>query len=208
MIRLKICGMGEPRNIVRVAALNPNYLGFIFYEKSLRFANNLSVEVLNNLPPNIEKVAVFVNETVEKIITIAEKYHIHTLQLHGNESPDFCLQLRQKGYTIIKAFNVATQEDIAKIELYLAVIDFALLDAKGKEAGGNGITFDWQLLDFYTFDKPFFLSGGIGLSNIAQVKTLTHPQLYAIDVNSKFEISAGLKDVDLLQQIDKSWHSY
>jgi phosphoribosylanthranilate isomerase len=204
MLQLKICGMREPKNIDLVSHLLPNYLGFIFYEKSKRFVADISPKILQEIPNNIEKVAVFVNETEDVIENIAHKYHFKTLQLHGNESPDFCKSLQQKGYTILKAFNVAEVEDIAQIAAYQKSIDFALLDAKGKEAGGNGVTFDWKLLENYAYEIPFFLSGGISLDNMAELKTLQHPKLYAIDVNSKFEISAGLKDVELLKKLKQA----
>lgn len=201
MLKLKICGMREPENIHLVANLFPDYLGFIFYEKSKRFVADILPKTLQEIPKNIEKVAVFVNEKAEVIEAIAHKYHFKILQLHGNESPSFCKTLQEKGYTIIKAFNIADVEDIAQIATYHNSIDFALLDAKGKEAGGNGVTFDWQLLEKYDYEIPFFLSGGISLENITAIKALNHSKLYAIDVNSKFEISAGLKNVELLQEL-------
>lgn len=201
MLKLKICGMREPENIHLVSHLFPEYLGFIFYKNSKRFVDNISTIILQQIPKKIEKVAVFVNEEMEVVEAIAQKYHFKTLQLHGNESPTFCKALQQKGYTIIKAFNIADLQDITQIAAYNTSIDFALLDAKGKEAGGNGVTFDWKLLDNYHYEMPFFLSGGISLDNIAAIKALNHPKLHTIDVNSKFEISAGLKNVELLQQL-------
>jgi phosphoribosylanthranilate isomerase len=200
-MKLKICGMCEPQNIKDIANLCPNYLGLIFYEKSPRFVDNLPAEILQELPINIEKVGVFVNETEEKILQITNQYAIETLQLHGTESPEFCKQLRQQGFTIFKAFNIGKQEDIEAIDLYKNCIDLAVLDAKGKQLGGNGTSFDWALLDNYIYDIPFLLSGGISLDNISAVLALKHPKLYPIDINSKFEISAGFKDVAMVEKL-------
>ncbi len=193
--------MREPQNCIEVAALSPNYMGFIFYEKSPRFVADLSPDIIHKLAKSIEKVAVFVNETENKILEIAKKYNITTLQLHGNESPEFCQLLRKQGFTIFKAFNISNVEDINKISLYENYIDFALLDAKGQQLGGNGTTFDWNLLDNYNFSIPFFLSGGISAENIAMVLAIKHPKLYGIDVNSKFELTPALKNIEQLKTL-------
>lgn len=197
-MKLKVCGLKYPPNIAAVAALAPDYLGFIFYQKSVRFAGDLLPTTLEKLPKNIEKVGVFVNETEANLLQLAQQFGFKTLQLHGTESPAFCAALKEKGYTIFKAFHIENQADIQKIASYQTCIDFALLDTKGKQLGGNGISFDWNLLQFYDFETPFLLSGGIGLENIEEVLQIKHPKLYGIDVNSKFEIEAGLKNIEKL----------
>jgi phosphoribosylanthranilate isomerase len=197
-MKLKICGMKYPPNIAAVAALAPDYLGFIFYPKSLRFAGDLQPITLEKLPKNIEKVGVFVNETADNLLQLANQFGFKNLQLHGTESPAFCAKLKEKGYTIFKAFHIENQADIEKIATYQTSIDFALLDTKGKQLGGNGTSFDWNLLQFYDFETPFLLSGGISLENIEAVLQIKHPKLYGIDVNSKFEIEAGLKNIEKL----------
>lgn len=191
--------MREPQNIEEIAKLQPDYLGLIFYEKSPRFVRDLAIEVLQKLPKSIEKVGVFVNETIENILQIAKHYEIKTLQLHGAESPEFCSHLQKQGFTIFKAFNIGTKNDILAINDYQYAINLAILDAKGTHLGGNGTSFDWTLLDNYSFEIPFLLSGGISLDNIAEVLALKHPKLYGIDVNSKFEIVAGIKNVEMLR---------
>ncbi len=191
--------MREPQNIEKIAKLQPDYLGLIFYEKSPRFVCDLPVEVLQKLPKNIEKVGVFVNETTEKILQIAKHYELKTLQLHGAESSEFCRHLQKQGFTIFKAFNIGTRNDILAIHAYQNSINLAVLDAKGTHLGGNGTSFDWALLDDYSFEIPFLLSGGISLDNIAEVLALKHPKLCGIDVNSKFEIAAGIKNVEMLR---------
>jgi phosphoribosylanthranilate isomerase len=197
-MKLKICGLKYPPNIAAVAALVPDYLGFIFYPKSLRFVDNLQPITLEKLPQNIEKVGVFVDETADNILQIANQFGFRNLQLHGTESPAFCAKLKEKGYNIFKAFHIENQADIQKLASYQTSIDFALLDTKGKQLGGNGISFDWNLLQFYDFETPFLLSGGISLENIAEVLQIKHPKLYGIDVNSKFELEAGLKNIEKL----------
>lgn len=196
--------MKQIPNIRAVAELLPDYLGFIFYPSSPRFVGELPPTALAALPATIEKVGVFVNETIAQMQQIVMNYQFRTLQLHGDESPATCQYLRQQGYQVIKAFHIDSAESIQQIANYQNAIDFALLDTKGKNLGGNGIAFDWKLLEIYTFDLPFFLSGGIGLAHIKQIKELNHPKLVAIDINSQFELSAGLKDVEKLSMLLKS----
>jgi phosphoribosylanthranilate isomerase len=200
-MKIKICGMQVIPNLSEVSLLQPDYLGFIFYPLSPRYAGNLPPTVLQNLPQDIEKVGVFVNESIATMQQTATHYHIRTLQLHGHESPATCQALQAQNYQVIKAFHIENQEDISKIAAYVPFINYALLDTKGKHLGGNGITFDWGLLQNYTFDLPFFLSGGISLANITQIYALKHPQLIGIDVNSQFELTAGLKDIEQLKKL-------
>jgi phosphoribosylanthranilate isomerase len=200
-MQIKVCGMKNPQNIEAVLQLKPNYLGFIFYDQSPRFVANLPETLLQNIPNTVEKVAVFVNETLANIFPITQKYRLKTIQLHGQESPLFCKNLQAEGFKVWKAFNIAEIKDIEHIANYAEVIDLAVLDAKGKSLGGNGTVFDWNLLENYTYKVPFLLSGGISMDNIAKVLQLKHEQLVGIDVNSKFELEAGIKDVFALQSL-------
>ena len=193
--------MREPHNITLVAELQPDYMGFIFYAPSPRFVHTLAIESVQHLPETVEKVGVFVNETLEKVVRIAAMYTLRTIQLHGNETPTYCATLQDHGFTVLKAFAIATEEDIHSISLYKNFIDMAVLDTKGKNLGGNGIVFDWNLLESYTVELPFLLSGGISLANIATLLAIKHPNLCGIDVNSKFEIEAGMKDIPALKEL-------
>ncbi|MFH7017653.1 phosphoribosylanthranilate isomerase [Flavobacterium sp. FlaQc-47] len=195
-MKLKICGMKYPENIIEVGALLPDYMGFIFYEKSARYFNGTIPELIKT----IKKVGVFVNESVENIIGKINKHNLQAVQLHGEESVVFCEELKNKidnKIEIIKVFSVGDDFNFDLLKPFEDVCDYFLFDTKGKLPGGNGTTFDWKILKNYTSDKPFFLSGGIGLEEIAAIKNLKLP-VYAIDVNSRFEIEPGLKNKNLL----------
>jgi phosphoribosylanthranilate isomerase len=200
-MKLKICGMKYPDNIIEVGSLLPDYMGFIFWEKSARYFDG----TLPTLPQSIKKTGVFVNANVEEIIEKVTKYDLQAVQLHGHESIAFCQELKNtlaKSIEIIKVFSVDSEFDFNQLEPYETVCDYFLFDTKGKLPGGNGTTFDWKVLEQYPSQKPFFLSGGIGLDEINLVKQIlkTDLPIYAIDVNSKFEIEAGLKDKEKLDR--------
>ena len=200
-MRIKVCGMTNPENIREVAALKPNYLGFIFYPKSPRYVvGKLSPESMNEIPPNIWRTGVFVNETEEKILEISGQYGLKAIQLHGDESPELCTALCFAGKSIIKAFSVDNDFDFAPLEAYLDVVDFFLFDTKTEAYGGSGKKFDWSVLERYPFKKPFFLSGGIGPDDAKEILELQHPKFYGIDLNSKFETAPGMKDAQALKR--------
>ncbi|SRX54384.1 N-(5'-phosphoribosyl)anthranilate isomerase [Aequorivita sp. CIP111184] len=195
-------------NVAEVAALQPDYLGFIFYEKSPRFFNG---EVISELPAGIKKVGVFVDASLEEILDKVEKYKLDVIQLHGNESVDFCEQLKAKCQAelveaskieIWKVFSIKNEFDFEVLQSYENVVDKFLFDTKGKEKGGNGFSFNWEILKNYPSKKSFILSGGIGLEEIESLKNLlkTDLPIHAIDVNSKFENEPGMKDVSALKK--------
>ncbi|MDU8885344.1 phosphoribosylanthranilate isomerase [Yeosuana sp. MJ-SS3] len=199
-MKLKVCGMKYYDNITEVANLQPDYFGFIFYEKSARYFNGTIPEI----PETIKKVGVFVNATVEEIIEKVNKYNLQAVQLHGNESPEFCEMLRPLNIKIIKVFSIKDTFDFSILKSYELVCDYYLFDTKGKLPGGNGYTFNWNVLKDYPSAKPFFLSGGIGLEeneNLQKfLKTKASKKCHAIDVNSKFETEPGLKIIELLKK--------
>ena len=200
-LKVKVCGMREAQNISEIAALQPDYLGFIFYEKSPRFAlGNPDFSLSTCQIPTVQKVAVFVNESVEKMRETADRYGIAALQLHGSETPEQCRQLREN-FTVIKAFSVAEPKDFEAVQAFSDCCDFFLFDTKTQQYGGSGKKFDWRLLEKYQGATPFFLSGGIDLSDVAAIAQLAHPQLWAVDVNSRFELRAGVKDVEKVKQL-------
>ena len=201
--KLKVCGMKYPDNLVQVAALNPDYLGFIFYEPSPRFmANTLSPTDLSAIPENIQKVGVFVNASTDYMLEMSEQYGLDLLQLHGQESLAQCQTLHQQGQRLIKVFSLGSADfDFTTLETYQPYVDFFLFDTQGKQPGGNGVAFDWQQLAQYRLKTPFFLSGGIGLDNLTDIATIASSQPYALDVNSRFETEPGRKRIDLLKQL-------
>ena len=194
-LKIKICGMREQGNIREISGLHPEYMGFIFYPGSKRYAGRLSPLAVKGLPARITRVAVFVNASSEEIKTTCRAYSIRTLQLHGDETPDFCQDLRETGFKVIKAFPVGKSLDVAKMETYKNSADFLLLDTSADGFGGTGKKFDWRQLKKYDSELPFFLSGGIGPDDAEQIRKINVPQLYAVDLNSRFEIRPGLKNV-------------
>lgn len=193
-MKLKVCGMKYRDNILKVAALKPDYMGFIFYEKSLRFM----CEDIPVLPNDIKKVGVFVDASIEKIKEMREKFNLNAVQLHGHESPEFCQKLRNEHIEIIKVFSVENEFDFSKLKVYEPHVSYFLFDTKGPNPGGNGYSFDWTILQNYNSNTPYFLSGGIGLEDIEALnhfqKSAAAQQCYAIDVNSKFETKPACKD--------------
>ncbi len=202
-MKLKICGMKYPENIQDVAELRPDFMGFIFYDKSPRnVTDNLDKGVLKALPKSIKKIGVFVNASFEEIIKQVTDYQLDGVQLHGNESPVLCLQLKMQNLLVIKAFSVDKNFNFAVTEPYKKAVDYFLFDTKATGGhGGHGVAFDWKMLDNYDNEVPFLLAGGVSLENIEEVKKLTHLNIYGIDVNSKFEIEPGLKDVEKLKAL-------
>ncbi len=196
-LKIKVCGMRDPENILGVIAALPDYMGFIFYPKSKRFVGvEPSVKVLDMIPDSVRKVGVFVDETLDKVFEIIRSWQLNVVQLHGNESPQCCQQFKNSGIAVFKAFSVDESFDFAALKAYSAVCDYFLFDTKGQLRGGTGQKFNWQLLENYKGDVPFFLSGGIGPEDIDAIRQFRHQQLYGIDINSGFEISAAMKDVE------------
>ena len=225
-VRIKICGMKYKDNITDIATLDPDYLGFIFYDKSSRFFDGN----IPKLPQSIKKVGVFVNATIEEIIQKTEKHDLNLVQLHGDESPEFCSKLREylierrrnldpnyvssciesKSYEIpayagiVKVFSIKDHFNFDQLKPYESVCDYFLFDTKGQLPGGNGYTFNWEVLKNYPSTKPYFLSGGIGLEEVDNITKFLQRQesqyCHAIDVNSRFEIEAGLKNITLLKE--------
>ena len=202
MLKIKVCGMRDETNLSKLVEMKPDFVGFIFYDKSPRFmGDTLSETLLKSFPKSIKKVGVFVNANPEFILRTVKKYDLQLVQLHGNEMPDVCRNLKIRGINIIKAFAIDENFNFTSLNNYKPHCDYFLFDTKGANPGGNGTTFDWSLLNRYDNDKPFFLSGGISLENIEQVVELSGLKLYGVDVNSQFEIEPGLKDLSKLQQL-------
>jgi len=201
--------MKHPHNIQELIEHNPDFVGFIFYAKSLRF---VETQCIASLPETTKKIGVFVNETVEKILEIAKKYNLDGIQLHGKETPEDCKQIQEKGFLTIKAFNVENEQDFEQTKVYEGVVDFFLFDTKTSplnppqgdlKHGGTGVKFDWHILKHYNGNTPFFLSGGICEDDAKEIKNLNLPKLYAVDINSRFEIESGLKDIEKIKRFIK-----
>ncbi len=200
MIKIKVCGMTDPVNVSGISELNPDYIGFIFFKGSPRFAGaEPDLKLFRSVPPEIKKVGVFVNESSQKILDISMKTGIDVIQLHGNELPDYCDRVRSCGLTVIKVFNISDDFSFESLIPYLPKCDYFLFDTKSRKRGGSGKKFNWKKLDEYYFDKPFFLSGGIGPEDCDSVKSLENKGFFAVDINSRFEKSNGIKDIGLVE---------
>lgn len=191
--------MTDGENIKAVDALGADYIGFIFYPKSPRYCSTLpDINIASE-----KRVGVFVNAPLNNILDKAKQYQLGNIQLHGSESPERCKQLRDKGYKVIKAFSIAQPEDLEKVEGYQGMCDYFLFDTKSQSYGGTGTTFDWNILSSYTGSTPFLLSGGIGIHTLPQLQHFCHPFWAGIDINSKFEIRPGIKDINMIKEFIK-----
>jgi phosphoribosylanthranilate isomerase len=201
-VKVKICGMRNVVNIAEIALLNPDYMGFIFYERSPRYAIELNHAVLESLFPNTSAVGVFVNASIDRVVELAEYYKFDALQLHGDETPEYCAELKTKyNCEIIKAFGIKSEKDFLHMHDYEQVCDCFLFDAKTELYGGSGKKFDHNLLANYKEQKPFFLSGGITLEDATNIKDNRHELCIGVDVNSAFEISPGVKNVEQVKKL-------
>lgn len=194
--------MREAANIAAISALNIDYMGFIFYEKSLRYVEDAS-PILENCPSHIQKVGVFVNSSIEYIIEKINDFQLQVVQLHGNESVALITSLKEqiapKGIQIWKAISIEKGFDFSTLAMYVPWVDYFLFDTKTPNYGGSGQKFDWTTLEQYQYSTPFFLSGGISPEDKTHIKQLDFKQLYGLDLNSKFEISPALKNIDALK---------
>lgn len=204
--KLKVCGMTQLNQIQQLIEFNVDFIGFIFYEKSPRFVlNHLSLKQIANIN-HPGKVGVFVNEDIADIVKISEQAQLNFIQLHGDETEDFISELRKKlnqKIQIIKVIRVGQQtSDELKITInhQPSTINYLLFDTDSKTFGGTGKTFDWTILNEIEIPIPYFLSGGISLENIQHISTI-NPKPFALDINSKFEIEPGNKDVEKIKKI-------
>ena len=198
---IKVCGMREAENIREVEALGINWMGLIFWPKSSRYVS----EMPDYLPQDVKRVGVFVDEDLDTVKKKADDYALDLIQLHGSESPDYVRALKTSSSinpltsSIIKAFNIATSDDFEQTKDYEGLVDYFLFDTKGPSVGGNGVQFDWDVLKDYHGKTPFLLSGGIGPDDAERIHAFHHPQCIGIDLNSRFELSPGLKDINKLK---------
>ncbi len=198
-LRIKVCGMRDPENLRKLLKLYPDFIGFIFYDKSSRFVQE-DTELLKLMkeewPDQIYKVGVFVNAPEDYVIQTSRRYQLDYIQLHGNENVFYCDYLNTKGLKLIKAFAIDKDFSFTQANAFTYYCEYLLFDAKGVQPGGNGITFDWTLLDQYRGKTPFLLSGGITPELKDTILKINHPQFAGVDINSGFELEPGVKNVD------------
>ena len=191
--------MRDPENILSLAEVRPDFIGFIFYPGSKRFVDKPDPVIIKEIPSEIQKVGVFVNEPGDHIIDRYENLGLDLVQFHGDESPEKCTSLNEKKIPIIKAISVDHTTDFSYLFDYENHVDYFLFDTKTENYGGSGKKFNWDKLNEYRLDIPFFLGGGIGYEDLDAILALSHPMLYSIDINSKFETEPGIKNIELVK---------
>lgn len=202
-MKLKVCGMRDVHNLEELLTIQPDYIGFIFFEKSKR---NVVHFPSVSIPESIKKVGVFVNESPEHICELVQKNDLNAVQLHGDESPTYCKELAHllKGIEISKAFSIDDSFNFQQTLAYEPSCKFFVFDTKGKERGGNGVKFNWEVLSNYDGTTPFLLSGGIGLEDVEALEkfsqTIAAKHCLGVDINSGFEIEPGLKNIEEIKQ--------
>jgi len=198
---MKVCGMKYQANIRQLEKVDINWMGIIFHPGSPRYVrHNLTFE-----NKGIKKIGVFVDGDKTFIERKIQKYDLSGIQFHGHESPEYCMQFKHNNLVVIKAFAVDRQFDFAEVKPYTEVVDFFLFDTKASVLGGSGKTFPWRLLEKYDHPTPFLLSGGIGMQQLSDLKEFAHPSWAGIDVNSRFEVRPGLKNI---REIKKFRHEF
>lgn len=195
--------MKHRENIEQLSTLPIDYMGFIFYKKSPRYIDDkIDFDTVRAIPSHIKKTGVFVNEDVYSIFNAIAHYNLDVVQLHGEETIEVCKELKSH-IKVMKAFQLAEKFDFSILEKFIPYVDFFLFDTLTESYGGSGKKFNWDILKNYNYDVPFFLSGGIDETSAESIKKINYKQLHAIDINSKFEINPGLKDVQKIQSFIK-----
>lgn len=208
-MKIKVCGMKNPDNIREISRLPIDLMGLIFYPKSPRYIENLNPKDLDILPENIGRVGVFVNEEQEKVKEAIVKYGLNYVQLHGIESAQYCkdLKITYPSVYIIKAFSIADPSDFRGTHQYENIVDYFLFDTKTPQYGGSGQKFDWKILHEYKGATLFFLSGGISAEDALLIRKLGNIRIVGLDLNSRFELEPGLKNIELLNRFIKEIES-
>lgn len=195
-MKVKVCGLNNQANAHEVALAGVDMVGFIFHPSSPRFIQQPFDQSFSEaIPKAVKRVGVFVDAPEAQVLDCVMRYSLDYVQLHGAESPAYCLQLQANGVSVIKAFAVGDSFDFRITKAFSHSCSMFLFDALGRKNGGNGITFNWNLLTKYEHTIPFLLSGGISIDHLSALKELKHPALVGFDINSRFELSPGVKDV-------------
>jgi len=198
-MRIKVCGMTQAEQVAQLAGLGVSFAGFIFYPKSPRYVFRHMTTTQIRKENSINKVGVFVNSTIEEVLHLVDECRLHMVQLHGDESPKFCEKISNY-VSVVKAFRLSENDSVEwMIRPFMEVCDMFMFDTMGAGYGGTGKKFDWTVLKKETIGKPFFLSGGIEPGDEEKLKEFEQEPvakaLFAIDINSRFEISPGVKDM-------------
>lgn len=199
VLKIKVCGMRDPHNLEQVCDLAPDLIGYIFYKGSKRFVGSSPDPSLFSIPgPGIKRVGVFVNEELLQVKRAIELYHLDAVQLHGKEPAEYCRELAREGLELIKVLDPYGPDP--GFREFKELVDYFLFDSAGQGKGGSGEKFDWKILEKDPLASPYFLSGGIGPGDAEMIRSMQLPGMMGVDVNSRFEVSPGLKDVTGLKE--------
>ncbi len=191
---IKVCGLREKENILAIDALRPDLLGLIFHKSSPRYVGE------NIIPETVtSKVGVFVNWEMDEIIRKAEMHNLRYIQLHGSEDVETAKELSLQGFKVIKVFQMENEIDNNRMADFAPFCHYFLFDTKGANEGGNGIKFNWSLLENYQLSIPFLLSGGIAPEDVEFIKAIQQPLFTGVDINSRFESEPGIKNITALK---------
>lgn len=211
-MKLKVCGLTKLDQIQELISLKVDFLGFIFYEKSPRYVlNHLNLKEISKIP-HAGKVGVFVNETIENVIDFSVKANLNFIQLHGDEDDHYIANLKNnlpnqiKMIKVIRIGNQTLKELQKNVNQQASNINYLLFDTDSKAFGGTGKTFDWKILNEVEIPSPYFLSGGISLENVPQIPML-NTQPFSLDINSKFELKPGIKDLEKIKEFIKLYNT-
>ena len=202
---IKVCGMRDSENISELLDLDIDMMGMIFYEKSKRFVSEAPKFIKTNVNSSVDKVGVFVNSNLDFIVDKILEFNLDVIQLHGNETPEFCKKVSLLGKKVMKAFGVNDEFNFENIKAYENSVSIFIFDTKTNSYGGSGKKFNWGKLEEYTGNIPFLLSGGIGPSDIDKINGFDHDMCLGLDLNSGFEIEPALKNISLLKEIVDSY---
>ncbi len=197
--------MRDESNILELAGVHPDYIGFIFYPESERFVGeNFNPGILEHIPESINKVGVFVKASKEYILEKLNIFRLNLVQLHGGESSEFCRELSSIGIPVIKVFSVIEEFNFNTTNPFKAYCKYFMFDTQCTTYGGSSMKYNWNILSGYDNEKPFFLSGGIGPEDIGSIRDLKDLNIHAVDINSRFEKKPGLKDISKIRKFIKN----
>lgn len=199
-MRIKVCGMTQPEQVAQLSGLGVTFAGFIFYPKSPRYVFKHMTTTQIRKENSVNKVGVFVNATIEEVLHMVDECRLHMVQLHGDESPKYCEKIADY-VSVVKAFRLSENDSVDwMIRPYMEVCDMFMFDTMGAGYGGTGKKFDWSMIRNTVIGKPFFLSGGIEPGDEASLRQFSAEPvakaLFAVDINSRFESSPGVKDME------------
>lgn len=203
-MRVKVCGMTQEDQVAELADMGVAFAGFIFYPKSPRYVFKHMTTTQIRKENRINKVGVFVNASIEEVLHMVDECRLHMVQLHGDETPRYCEKIADY-VSVVKAFRLSDNDSVEwTIRSYMDVCDMFMFDTMGVGYGGTGKKFDWTVLKDAQIGKPFFLSGGIEPGDEEKLKDFTKEPvakaLFAVDINSRFELSPGVKDMKAVRQ--------